>query len=95
MKKVRKFFKNYCKFLNNKDINECFCDNMPHPKDLRKDDDEFRKRELYLLFNFYIPITGMLDGGYLNNKSYRDTHLFKRLHSYITSNEVMEAIIEL
>jgi len=69
---------------------------MPRPRDFTlNSNEEFRKKELYRVFNFYIPLIRILEVGNFKTKSYKDTHIFRRLFSYVTSDEVIEAIIEL
>jgi len=72
--KVRKFFKIYCKFLTKERINEIFLNRMPRPRDFTLNSNEdFRKKELYRVFNFYIPLIRILEVGNFKTKSYKDT----------------------
>lgn len=95
LKKVCKYFKFLSKFLIEEDRIQCFLDYMPHPRDLRSNDEIFIKRELYRLFNFYIPCARILEGGDFKKVSHKDTQLFKRIYAYITSDEICDTIIEL
>lgn len=96
MKKVSKLFNTYCKFLTQDSIEKVFLERMPRARDFKEDtNEEFMKKELYRLFHFYIPLTRILEVGDFHNKSFKDSHLFKRLMAYVTSDETIEAVIEM
>jgi hypothetical protein len=95
LKKVWKFFKGLSKFWIDEDRKQCFLNNMPHGRDLRSKDENFTKKELYKLFNFYIPLTRILEGGDFGKISHKDTKLFRKLYAYATSDDVWDAVIEL
>jgi hypothetical protein len=88
LKKVCKFFKVLSKFLIDEDRNQCFLDNMPHARDLRSKDENFTKKQMYKLFNFYIPLTRILEGGDFGKTSHKDTQLFRKLFAYVTSDDI-------
>lgn len=94
--KVAKFFNKYCKFLTQNSVEEVFLERMPRARDFHNNSDlTFRKREMYRLFNFYIPLTRILEVGDFKGKSFKDTHLFRRLMAYVTGDETVEAITEM
>jgi hypothetical protein len=88
LKKVCKFFKVLSKFLIDEDRKQCFLNNMPHARDLRSKDENYIKKEMYKLFNFYIPLTRILEGGDFGKLSHKDTKLFRKLYAYVTSDDV-------
>jgi phosphoribosylformylglycinamidine (FGAM) synthase PurS component len=95
LKKVQNYFKKFCKFITSEDTTKAFLNYMPHARDLRTDDEKTKKRALYRLFNFYIPCVRILEGGDYKKVSYKDTQIFKKLYTYVTSEEALEVIIEL
>lgn len=95
LKKVQNYFKKFCEFLTKEDRAKVFLDYMPHARDLRTDDEILKKKALYRLFNFYIPCVRILEGGDYKKISFKDSHLFKKLLTYVTSDEAVETIIEL
>lgn len=95
LKKVRKFYKKFCKFITDDDRMQCFLDNMPDAKDLSDDNDIVMKKALYRVFNFYIPLARILEVGDMKNKSFKKNPLFEKLYTHITAIEAMDSIITL
>lgn len=95
LKKVRKYFKTFCKFMSSTDRVECFLEHMPKIQNFKGDNDRIFKRELYRVFSFYIPLLRMFEFGDLKNKVYKENPIYKKLYDYITSTETAEAIVNL
>lgn len=96
MKKVAKFFNKYGKFLTEDEVVQTFVTRMPSARDFPKNtQDDFRKREMYRLFNFYIPLTRILEVGTYKGESFKESNIFRRLFAYVTGEETIEAIIEM
>jgi len=94
LKKVRKFFKKIRKFLMFKDTSDKIWEFLPNKRDLQSDEN-LLKKELYRLFNFYIPLLRIFETDISKEKKFRELEIYKKIYKYITSNELIECIIEL
>lgn len=95
LKKVRKFFKKFSSFLVNIDRSTCIIEHLPPPNEFRSRDDLLVRKNLYRLFNFYIPCTRILEIGDATHKKFKETDLFRKLYHLVCSQEIMRSIIEM
>lgn len=95
LKQVKKFFKKFSKYMNKNDNAGRIIENIPSEEKIKQFDDIATKRELYRLFNFYIPIWRILRLNDPQLNSYTQDELYNSWLHHCTSIAVMEQIINL
>lgn len=94
IKKIRKFFKNFRAYMLLKPNAKALHDHVPNKRDLQTDE-ETMKKELYRLFNFYIPLLRIIETDMSSNKKFRESELYKKVVKYATSDEMIDSIIDI
>ena len=93
LKRAKSFIKQLWKFLLRKDNSERIIENIPTKEILKSLSELNIKKELYRLFNFYIPIwrTFLV----YDAKNYQNYDLYSKIFNYVKRDSLVQFIIDL
>jgi hypothetical protein len=89
IKKIRKFFKMFRNYILSKNVLPHIGNMVPDKRDLNVDDN-MTKKELYRLFNYYVPLLRIFETDMSSSKKFRDTETYKKILKYVTSSEMID-----
>ena len=93
LKQVKRFIKQLSKFLIRQDNMQRIIENIPTDETINDLDELNVKKELYRLFNFYIPMWKMLV--VYDPKNYMNYELYQSVANHVSSDVMTELIIGL